>query len=259
MNEVMMLRGSEPGKILQNAIAKNIPALISYLHDGNWQTARVLFVSLEKDRFYVKFSPKKKSNPIKIQLSQSAGISFKQGYGDDRFVFDTVVMGIEAVQDSNDIDTISLGIPEQIELISRRSFFRIRTPKSLAVDVELWRQGHGKFTAEPCFRGKLVDLSAGGLQFAIDSKHKTELRMGEFVGLRFTPLPHETPLMFNAQVKTVLTTADDTMACFGLQTVGLEASPEGRLILQRLCSVVDQYHQLNQTAVEQPDTENISI
>jgi hypothetical protein len=61
-------------------------------------------------------------------------------------------------------------------------------------------------------------------------------------------MPYETPLMFNARVRNILPTADGKSICIGLQMVGLEASPEGRLILQRLCNIVDRYYQMNQPA-----------
>ena len=52
---------------------------------------------------------------------------------------------------------------------------------------------------------------------------------GQFVNLKFTPLPNETALAFNAYVKSVLTTADGKAVCIGMEMVGLEASSEGRL------------------------------
>jgi hypothetical protein len=69
------------------------------------------------------------------------------------------------------------------------------------------------------------------------------------VGVRFTPMPYETPLMFTAQVRNVLPTAGRDGLCLGLQIVGLEASEEGREVLARLAAVVDRYYQMNQSHV----------
>jgi hypothetical protein len=66
-------------------------------------------------------------------------------------------------------------------------------------------------------------------------------------------MPYETPLMFNAQIRNILPTADNKSICLGLQNVGLEASTEGHQVLQRLCNVVEQYYQLNQSSVKQQD------
>ena len=70
-------------------------------------------------------------------------------------------------------------------------------------------------------------------------------RKGQFIGLRFTPLPYETPLVINAQIRTLIPTADESAVCLGLQLVGLEASAEGRETLTRVVHVVEQYHQMN--------------
>jgi hypothetical protein len=75
----------------------------------------------------------------------------------------------------------------------------------------------------------------------------SDLRKGQFMSVRFTPMPYETPLMFSAQIRNVLPTADSTGLCVGLQIVGLEASEEGRQTLSRIANVVEHYHQVNQS------------
>jgi hypothetical protein len=60
-------------------------------------------------------------------------------------------------------------------------------------------------------------------------------------------MPYEMPVMFNAQVRNILPTADRQGLCLGLQIVGLEASDEGRQTLSHLASIVDHYYQMNQT------------
>ncbi|MHC4657723.1 MAG: PilZ domain-containing protein, partial [Planctomycetota bacterium] len=103
------------------------------------------------------------------------------------------------------------------------------------------------------WQGRLIDISAGGAQVAVDAGQEPDFRNGQFIGMRFTPMPYETPLMFNGQIRNILPTADGKSICLGLQIVGLEASSEGRQILQRLCSVVERYYQINQTSVRQQD------
>jgi hypothetical protein len=81
-----------------------------------------------------------------------------------------------------------------------------------------------------------------------------DFRKGQFLGVRFTPMPYEIPLMFNAQIRNVLPTADHAGLCLGLQIVGLEASEDGRQTLSRLAKVVDRYHQINQSEGRVPQT-----
>ena len=108
-----------------------------------------------------------------------------------------------------------------------------------------------------------MDISAGGAQLTLPMKNsassdapgvsESEFRKGQFIGVRFTPMPYETPLMFSAQIRNVLPTADRTGLCLGLQIVGLEASDEGREVLSRLAMVVDRYFQMNQSPGTHPE------
>jgi len=66
-------------------------------------------------------------------------------------------------------------------------------------------------------------------------------------------MPYEKPLILDAQIRNILPTADGKNICLGLQIVGLEASPEGRGVLQRLCNVVERYFQINQSGAKQQE------
>ena len=93
----------------------------------------------------------------------------------------------------------------------------------------------------------LSPASLGPRKRATATGGASDFHKGQFLGVRFTPMPYEMPLLFNAQVRSVLPTADHAGLCLGLQIVGLEASEEGRQVLNRLAKVVECYHQLNQS------------
>jgi len=239
-------------------------------------------------------------HPINIRINQPVGVSLKYGYG--KFVFDTTVVALEpsppalscepqrpASQDAaagesksegqRQSGTIILAVPDRIEIVQRRSYYRVDVPKSLKVNVLLWHRGQnyvpGAATCSPdkqqdssaCisvtadandetrdyYQGRLVDISAGGAQIAIDAAQKPDLNRGQFIGLTFTPMPYEKPLIFDAQIRNILPTANGKNICLGAQIVGLEASPEGRQVLQRLCNVVEHYFQINQSGAKQQE------
>ena len=104
-----------------------------------------------------------------------------------------------------------------------------------------------------CCQGKLTDISAGGAQVILPQQNdigKAGFKKGQFISMRFTPLPYETPLVLSAQIRNVLPTADGKNASLGLQIVGLEASSEGRQILTRLIGIVEKYYQMNQSSAK---------
>ena len=289
-NKVMVLRGDEPEKILRTAINKQIVAIMSYLSKGKWHVAKVLLTEFVGDRInIVSAAPKKRRHPLNIQPNQPVGISFKYEYG--KFVFDTTVVALESSSGPEAGQgwggTIILAVPDRIEVVQRRSYFRVDVPQSLKVKVVLWHRGNRR-QAEKLIKneaddqthnychGRLIDISAGGAQVIVpypdeqespeaprrDSKNnisknfsagELDFRKGQFVGMRFTPMPYETPVMISAQIRNILPTSDGSSASLGLQIIGLEASPEGRKILARLIDIVEKYYQINQSGARQQD------
>ncbi|MHC4665168.1 MAG: flagellar brake protein [Planctomycetota bacterium] len=273
MKEVAMLGTAEPREILQAVIGKKVPAIMSYLSRGKWHVAKVLLIDLGACRLNAEVLPTKRPHPINIRPDQPVGISVKYGYG--KFIFESKVVALEPSSDGTSGGTIALEVPDRIEIVQRRSYFRVEVPESLKVNVLLWHRGQrnmdsermdserdegqldtgggGQAPAGHYWQGRLIDISAGGAQIAIDFAQGQDFRNGQFIGVRFTPMPYETPLMFSAQIRNILPTADGKSFCLGVQTVGLEASPEGREVLQRLCGVVERYYQIKQSSVKQQD------
>jgi c-di-GMP-binding flagellar brake protein YcgR len=312
MNEIAMLRGAEPREILQTVIEKKAPAIMSYQSEGKQHVVKVLLTSLGANRLDIQVSPSKcdpilrkghsaelsrsprkvetqKSHPINIQVNQPVSISLKYGYGE--FIFETTVVGFEPSSTPTSGEgtslrgnpTIALMVPDRIEVIQRRSYFRVDVPTSLKVNVMLWHRRYTdkksegprlagtqtqqtgiqasdarRMPPEHYWQGKLTDISAGGAQIVVDAIQRPDFKKGQFIGLTFTPMPYEMPLMLDAKIKSVLPTADEKSICLGLQIVGLEESAEGRQVLQRLCNVVEHYYQINQCSAKQQDFQTTS-
>jgi len=280
MSNVTIMRGAECEQILLTAIEKNVPAIMSYLSNDRWHVAKVLPTELAVNRLSVEgFGSGKKPHPINIQLNQPVGISFKYSYG--KFVFDTTVIALEPSPDPicrQRGGTIVLAVPDRIEVLQRRSYFRVHVPESLSVHVTLWHRSgelqdenrmQGGESREPSayYQGKLIDISAGGAQVELPCQTGTiqsscgaqrlAFRIGQFMGLRFTPMPYETPIMFNAQIRNILPAEDNKSVYLGLQIVGLEASPEGQQVLSRIVAVVERYYQINQSSGKQLDMHGV--
>jgi hypothetical protein len=302
MSEIVMLQGPESQTVLQMVVQSRSAAIMSYLSKDKWHVAKVVLKDLRGERLYVEnCRTGGKPHPINIRPDQPVGVNFKHAYG--KFVFDTVVVGLEPSADPEAGGTIVLAVPQCVGVVQRRSYFRVNVPTSLRVNVVLWhRTGHraAEDRTHVYCEGRLIDISAGGAQVVIPLKHgaaggpagleagspaenaapagvapsvvgtaqgptgmtpprpaaagTADFRKGQFLGVRFTPMPYEIPLMFNAQVRNVLPTADHTGLCLGLQIVGLEASEDGRQTLSRLAQVVERYHQINQSDGRVPQT-----
>lgn len=267
MSEIVILQGQESRTVLQAVAEQQSPAIMSYLSKDKWHVAKVTLKSLLDDELYIEGCHAiDKPHPINIRIGQPVGLNFKHAYG--KFVFDTVVVGLEPSADPASGGTIVLTVPDRIGVVQRRSYFRVNVPESLKVSVVIWHRTGSRQGNEPIhnyYEGRLMDISAGGAQIIVPVKNGKmesapgaagfDFHKGQFVGARFTPLPFETPLVFNAQIRNILPTADHSALCLGLQIVGLEASEEGRQVLARIATVVEHYYDLNQASGKQQTTQ----
>ena len=261
MNDIAMLCGAEPREILQIISDNKTPAIMSYSSKGKWHIAKVRLTELGATKFNVEIVPAKRSYPINIQPNHSVGLSIKYGYG--KLILETKVLTLEPSPKPNGRGIIILSIPDKIDLVPRRNYFRVNVPKALEVTVQLWHRrceaDSNQIAPENSWQGKLVDLSASGAQVALGAEQKPDLRKGQFIGLRFAPLPYEAPLTLNAVIRNILPTADNKRICMGLQMVGLESFPKGRQKLHQLCKVVEQYYQINQSNAKLQDFQTTKL
>jgi len=283
MNKVMALQGCELTTALKGAADKHICAIMSYLSKGKWYVAKVRLQSLQGDSLHVEADrPKEKQQPVNVQVGQPVGLSYKYEYG--KFVFDSVVIALKPSANSQAGGSIALAVPGKVEVVQRRSYFRVNVPESLKVNVVIWhRKSMQDPNAElPTVHGfgdgsralgksvgptdysnaRLIDISAGGAQIMIDGascEHRAGFRKGQFIGTRFTPLPYETPLLLNAQIRTTLPNADGAGMYLGLQLVGLEASREGQEVLARLVEVIERYHKMNQANTQSREAKHTDL
>ena len=148
--------------------------------------------------------------------------------------------------------TLELRSLDNTELFQRRNYVRLHVPSPLEINVLLWHSGrkddYHKILPGHYWQGRLVDISEGGAQVAIDAVEGTILCKGRLLGLEFKPNPAEPLLAFDVQVREMLPTADGTNTCLGLQFIGLEANPEGRQGLMKLCSSESIYYEAKKNA-----------
>ena len=270
MNNLTILSETEFQKILSKAINSKIPVIMSYLSRRKWHVAKLMITDAGVRTFSaVSMHPQLRYRPINVKMNHPVGFSIKFGYG--KFIFDTTVAGFELSSNPSGQGTIVFMMPEKITFLQRRCYFRVRVPDSLKVNVAVWHRStknKNQQTEHTYYAGRLADISAGGAQIILANKTGTsddsgentdtaqpvpDFRTGQFIGVRLTPLPYEKPLTFNAQIRNILPTADNSYLCLGLQIVGLEASDQGREILSRLTEIIDRYHQINQFGPKQQD------
>jgi len=251
MSEVAVLRGNESKQVFDSVIRKQGSGILSYLSEGKWHAAHILLKDRSGAKLRMEVSPRGRPQPVNLKVGQRVGVAIKYHYG--KFIFDTNVMDLKPSEEPRSGGHIELVVPEQIQVIHRRSYFRVEVPKALKVSVKLSKRRCGEQNQqEPPKRyweGVLVDISAGGAQVVLNIRDEKCFKNKQFLRMKFTPVPYEEPLVLNAQIRNMLPTADGKYWCLGLQMVGLESSRQGRGQLERLCEIVRRYHQINEAGI----------
>ncbi len=288
MNDLVILTDQQRFEPLETVKNERLTTILTYQSQGKWRVAKVLIVSLDQERIGLTciIPENGRPQPVNIQPGQSVGLSFKLPCG--KCVFDTPVVSLQPAAPGDSGGRIMVEMPEGIEVIQRRSYFRVRVPDSLHVDVTLWRRtGKSRPQNEPSryCHGQLIDISAGGAQVALEAAFEVNsdpesdrrgwyvassppatdkeavppgFHNGQFIEMRFVPMPHEAPILLAAQIRNIWPSAEGDKLYLGLQLVGLEATAEGHQLLARLVNVVEQYHRMNETDSSGPGFESIN-
>jgi anti-anti-sigma regulatory factor len=176
-------------------------------------------------------------------------------YGYDSFfeIAGTSEIVLEPSVEQLSTGTLELHSSEESEPFQRRKYVRLHVPTSLEINVLLWHSGrkddYHKMLPGHYWKGRLVDISEGGAQVAIDAVEGTILCKGRLLGMEFRPNPDEPLLSFDVQIREILPTADGMNTCLGLQFVGLEANPDGCEDLRKLCSSGGIYFEAKEKAM----------
>ncbi|MBN1796199.1 MAG: hypothetical protein JW804_05955 [Sedimentisphaerales bacterium] len=256
MDEVVMLLGNKSREILEYTLEKNIPFDFCYLDAGKWHKGRAVPLGVDEDILTVRITPKRKTQSSSILKGQMLGISFKDEYenGHDRFIFGTEVLSVIRAVDDKAIEILELEFPEEIEVIRNKSYLRVNVPEQLKIDAELCRRDYpsdngSKAAAQVCqgWSGSLVNIAANGLSVSVDAAKGVDFSKGQYVGIKFTPQANVTPVSFNAYIRSVMPAINSNDIELDMEIVGLEATPQGRMVLQRLCNVVGIYRKIVQS------------
>jgi c-di-GMP-binding flagellar brake protein YcgR len=247
MSEPQILTNADVTHILQRTIDAGAKGVMSHLAKGKWHICEVVFKTLTPYTVHVEAKRQKKLIPMDMAINQPVGISIQHEF--KKYIFETVVVGFESSVNESCGGKIVLELPDQIECMQRRAYSRANVPANLNVKVLFWHRGYmdDRKEAPPdnYWQGRMVDLSAGGLQIAVDVEQGPNFRAGQLVGLQFTPMSHQKPILLEAQVKHLAEKAEGKQLYVGVELLGLEVSGEGRQKLRRIIDIVGEYEKQN--------------
>jgi hypothetical protein len=231
---------SEMKGVFSEAQQGNAPVIGSFMVDEKWRLIELHVCGCSDD--FIDLNSQTSCEELKED--QPIGICIHLGHF--KYLFDSTVQATEAQGPSW---RILLNPPDSAERIERRVYHRQPVPASTTVKVLFWHRGYldasEKEPAENYWQGTLLNLSAGGARFEIEIEHKEHFSVGQLLGIQFTPMSYQKPLLLESHIKYAEEQSDNRYFRIGVEFLGLEASPEGRQILDRILEVIGQYETMN--------------
>ena len=233
---------NEVAKILDQAIGSESACVMSVLSKGKWHRFEVVINSLSNKTLSLDVGDNA-GHSCELQIDQPVGITFEADY--NRFLFESVVVGFDPAINEGFSGKIIIEKPAKVETIQRRSYTRVPVPDDLNVKTLFWHRGYTDNSPDVpidnYWQGSMLDLSAGGTQIQIDKRHLDNFRQDQLIGMQFTPLPYEKPVLVEGQVKYIGSADSNDMVSLGIEFLGLEASSSGRDKLSKIVEAVDAY------------------
>lgn len=246
MTKTEILKDVRVTEIVQEAVQQNLNAKMCHMTGGMWIRNTVYMVELSANGIICRTFEEDHGHFEKLQINQPVGITFQIEH--EKFIFDTTVMGFESAVTTKG-GRILLEIPDRIEKMPRRAYERQAVPQEINVQVLFWHRGYIENTSqapvESYWQGKMINLSAGGTLIAVSSSLVDCFRAGQLVGMQFTPMFYQKPILVEAQIIHMKPSSDSGKCYLGLEFLGLEVSIDGRNILHRLMDVIEEYGRLN--------------
>jgi hypothetical protein len=230
-------------QVLEDAVRDERPLVLTYNSDAGWRTFKAVFVSgpAVSSGILVKLEPAADGVVGNLPTpGKTLGGTFRLGH--KKCMFSTALM---SVQRQGDDALWVIRRPEQLQQLQRRAYERAAPPKGSVIAVRFWREAAGgdvSTDARNVRHGQLEDISAGGMRIKVaDPKDVSLDRTYRCV---FTPRPGKPSLVLDAVLRH-REAVDQGRASLGFQFVGMEATPEGLRLLDRLVRIVNHFQRSN--------------
>lgn len=234
---------TQADSILQDAVRERQRLVITHHTPQGWRLLKGRFVAgtLTPDSLTAEIAPAEDASGCDAPTTgEVIGCTFRSGHR--KCMFGASVLSAERTTEGL---RVTLQRPRDLQQLQRRAFERVPPPKGAVIAVRFWPQAEG--TANPDQRtvrhGQLEDISAGGMRIRVPDPK--DIQTDATYRCVFTPRQGRPAFLLDALLRH-RAAVEDGRACLGFQFIGLETTPEGREILDRLARFVAHLHRARQ-------------
>lgn len=231
---VQDLSADGSGALLAEVVPRNIPVTIEIKVAAEWLRYKSRFLSLMRGRNpYLWLERPQSSSEDKgsaLRLGDRLVVNFTWAHERYRFAAVVIQNGQFRLAGGRSVEGFTATWPGVIQRVQRRSAFRYIVPATQRIDATIWQGGLAlrdmvAAGCEPCFHGRVRNLSMGGLCLQLHSRPAPCLRVGEHVAVEFRLAPGQPSYAVEAVVRRFGPNADGAVEV-GLQFVGSAASAD---------------------------------
>ncbi|HOA74843.1 MAG TPA: PilZ domain-containing protein [Phycisphaerae bacterium] len=222
---------------LSEAIRNRYPATLTYQAADGWTMIKTRFLPAadhEDDAVCLEVLGPEPAAELP-EIGRELGVSFRRG--SRKCVFTAGLLGCSRLPSKGGRTRIVMRLswPDIVQELQRRLYHRTPVPPGHYIPVDLWlTEAHEAANQDMSHqRGRMLDLSAGGLSVELPREVRPRWREDDRLACRFAGPADRQPIEVTARI-TYYERRSDGQVRMGLQFLGLDAGDRGRRVLQQI-------------------------
>jgi c-di-GMP-binding flagellar brake protein YcgR len=253
MNLRRRLTQESAAQVFGEAVRERALAVLSLRCAQDWRMFKSRFLECDMNQsfFVLDYQAVNEQALPELWPGQCVGVSFRSR--NRKVLFATVVEARgHYMLENGSVPAVRYRWPQAITELQRRAYYRTPVPEGMVLLATLWRGGLAGRAAvqagsSQLVSGTLANISCGGALVRLNQPVAIDWSEGELLGLEMQLGDHKRPVLLDAYFRG-LRQDEANQSGAALQFIGLELSVDGRLVLQRLANVVQNFHRRAITA-----------
>ncbi len=234
--------------IFDRAVREHALAVLTIQDDQQWHTFKSRFLERDpKGRFFVLDHQAVGDQALpSVSPGQCLGVSFRQK--SRKLLFATVVeaKGHFVLDNNESVAAVRCRWPDSMTELQRRAYHRTPVPGDMTFVASLWEggaQARAAAQGQPLavLSGNLADLSCGGALVLVHTLKPPPWSDEQTLGMELQLPDGRAPITVDVRYRGTRAEVGGELSV-AIQFVGLELSPDGQVVLQRLANSVQRLH-----------------
>jgi len=242
MAAIQDLDNRQINEVVAAAVARQVPMTVTVQKGRSWQAIPAKAIALRDVHLLVALTAGQETAKVEFTPAEKVGVSFKLKH--HKHIFTATLAAVEQSQADR---VLVLCRPSRMQRLQRRAYTRAEVPPNRIVRASFWLGGQSAEPSvasptTPVWSGRVVNISAGGLQVHVDAAAASEVEPGDTVGVRVSFGMGEHAVYADAEVRHAEPLGAKAMV--GFRFLGLDQTPEGRAAMQLIAAKVAEYQRI---------------